>query len=99
VGSSRRCSGSRRRLGCAETGAGSRQESWQLGQRRCDVERQEQASASRGSGDADAGVTRGARKGGAEAAGARHMASEGGGGASGRGKSEQSRVLEEEDED
>jgi hypothetical protein len=34
----------------------------------------------RGSGGADAGATRGARKGGAEAAGARHMASEGNGG-------------------
>jgi hypothetical protein len=40
---------------------------------------QEQASASWGSGGADLGAARGTRKGGAGAAGARHMASKSGG--------------------
>jgi hypothetical protein len=56
VGSSRRCLGSRRRRGCAKTGAGGRRESWRLGRRRRDMERQEQASAGRGSGGAGIGA-------------------------------------------
>jgi hypothetical protein len=41
---------------------------------------EERASGGRGSGGADAGAARGATKGRVEAAGARHMAGEGGGG-------------------
>jgi hypothetical protein len=52
---------------------------WRLGRRRRDVERREQASARPGSGGADAGAARGARKGGAGAASVQHMAGEGGG--------------------
>jgi hypothetical protein len=48
----------------------SRREAWRLGRRR-DVERREQASARPGSGGADAGAARGARKGGVGAAGRR----------------------------
>jgi hypothetical protein len=40
---------------------------------------EERASAGRGSGCADAGAARGTRKGGAGAAGAQHVADEGGG--------------------
>jgi hypothetical protein len=59
VGCSRMCSGSRRRRGRAGAGAGGRQESWRLGRRRRDVERQEQASARLGSGGVGAGAARG----------------------------------------
>jgi hypothetical protein len=74
VGSSRMCLRPRRRHGQARAGAGGRRGAWRLGRRQRDVERQEQASAGLGSGGAGAGAARGAKRGGAGAVGARHMA-------------------------
>jgi hypothetical protein len=61
-----------------EQGLASRRESWRLGRQRRDVERRGEGQREVGSGGAGAGVARGARKGGAGAAGERHMAGEGG---------------------
>jgi hypothetical protein len=88
VGSSRTCLRPRRRHGRARAGAGGQQGAWRLGRQRRNVERQEQASAGRGSGGPGAGAARGAKRGGAGAVGARHMAGEGGG-VSGREETEQ----------
>jgi hypothetical protein len=58
----------------------SRRESWRLRRRRRDVERRGESQREVGSGGAGAGAARGARKGSVGAAGAQHMACEGGGG-------------------
>jgi hypothetical protein len=76
VGSSRTCLRPRRRCGRAGAGAGGRQESWRLGRRRRDVERQEQASARPGRRRARRRRARGTAQSGAGAVGARHMAGE-----------------------
>jgi hypothetical protein len=80
VGSSRTCSGSRRRRGHAGAGAsGRRGVRGGSGGGGATWRGKERASAGRGNGGADAGAARGARKGGAGAAGVQHMAGEGGG--------------------
>jgi hypothetical protein len=76
VGSFRTCLRPRRRCGHAGAGAGGRQESWRLGRRRRDVERQEQASARPGRRRARRRKARGTAQSDAGAVGARHMAGE-----------------------
>jgi hypothetical protein len=80
--SSRMCSGYRRR--CVASKLARRREAWQLGRRRRDVGKA--GAGQRGVGKAAARQRRmrGMAQSGAEAAGALHMASKSGGGASGR---------------
>jgi hypothetical protein len=76
VGSSRTCLRPRRRCGRVGVGAGGRRESWRLGRRRRDVERQEQASSRPGRRRARRRRAHGTAQSGAGAVGSRHMVGE-----------------------
>jgi hypothetical protein len=78
VGSSRICPSPEEGVVAREQELASRRKAWRFGQWRRDVERREQASARPGSRRARRRRARGIAQSGAGAAGARHMAGEGG---------------------
>jgi hypothetical protein len=90
VGSSRTYFKSRKRHGGREVLLASRRHAWRLGRRQRDVEHRGEGQRGVGSGGAGAGAARGVEGSGMGAAGAQHMASEGG-----RGRAE--RKTEQED--